>query len=371
MLDMKRVQELLCVSRDVIVDCAQKNGAIIAANPKHPAYPKDAKNYRYVWPRDASFACVALDLLDDSCGKGESSQVQERFFRWCERAEGFKRYGLFFEKYYVNGKKALHNFQPDQTGAVLFAVHHHVRARRLSVDEFRALVLRAADGLCRVWSKDHFVRVSNDLWEERFCFPDYRENFTYSLASCIAGLKCAHEMIPTDRWMRTASEMESVLKGYFQGQSRLCRSFGDINDERIDASLLGVVYPFGVYGAEDKVVKDTVREIVDCLCVDEGIMRYEGDEYDGWMYGGHMHRKKGAGTWPLLSFWLSVYYSRVGDVCVAEKWICSVLDRVDGSYFPEQLFGNSFQKSVTPLSWSHCMFMIAVCELMKAKNLKF
>ncbi len=43
MLDMKRVGRLLRVSRDVIADCAQKNGAIIAANPSHPAYPEEAK----------------------------------------------------------------------------------------------------------------------------------------------------------------------------------------------------------------------------------------------------------------------------------------------------------------------------------------
>ncbi len=371
MLDMKRVGRLLRVSRDVIVDCAQKNGAIIAANPKHPAYPKEAKNYRYVWPRDAAFACVALDLPDEGCGKSGAGSVQENFFKWCGRAEGFKSSGLFFEKYYVNGRRALFNFQPDQTGSVLFAVCHHVRARGLAVDRFRGLVEKAADGLCRVWDKDHFRRVTNDLWEERFCFPDYRENFTYSLAACIAGLKCAHEMVPCDRWMRTASEMESVLKGHFQGKSRLYRSFGDINDERIDASLLGVVYPFEVYGPGERIVGNTVKKIVDCLCVDGGIMRYEGDEYDGWMYGGGVHRKKGAGVWPLLGFWLSVYYSRVGDVRAAEECINSVLGRVDGSYFPEQLFKNKFQQSVRPLSWSHSMFVIAVHELMKAKKSGF
>jgi hypothetical protein len=54
-----RIQCLVEVSRRVISDCALENGAIVAANCFKECFPKEAKDYMYVWPRDASFTCVS------------------------------------------------------------------------------------------------------------------------------------------------------------------------------------------------------------------------------------------------------------------------------------------------------------------------
>ena len=115
--------------------------------------------------------------------------MQENFFAWClNRAEGFAKSGLFYEKYYPNGLKALSNFQPDQTGSVLFALWHHYRNDLERASTYHDLIRLGADGICSVWEKDHFTEITNDLWEERLCFPDLLENFSYSLAACIKGL---------------------------------------------------------------------------------------------------------------------------------------------------------------------------------------
>src|SRR5680860_128836 len=93
--------ELIKASQNIILNCCLENGAIVAANSTKKSYPKEAKSYFYVWPRDAAFSCIALDILD-------VTDVQEKFFDWLiERAEGWQETGLFYEKYYTNGLQAL------------------------------------------------------------------------------------------------------------------------------------------------------------------------------------------------------------------------------------------------------------------------
>jgi GH15 family glucan-1,4-alpha-glucosidase len=351
-LDLK-IKKHVETSRQVILDCALENGAIVAANCFKKYFPKDAKYYTYVWPRDASFACVAADILG-------IEGVQERFFDWCvNRAEDFRKTGVFSQNYFVNGLKASGNFQPDQTGSVLWAVWHHYRNNLNRASKHETLVLRAADGICNEWRENHFTHVTNDLWEERFAFPDLEENFTYSLAACAKGLECANIIGPNEKWANAARQMRERLKHHRAGH--FFRTYGKLSDHRIDASMLGLVYPFEAFSARDRTVKTTVKEIERRLVIAGGVHRYEDDEYDGWIFDS-MHRNKGSGAWPILNFWLSIYYAKSGDRGKALQYYNWVLNRVR-KFMPEQIFENNIQVSVKPLCWSHAMFIIASREL--------
>jgi GH15 family glucan-1,4-alpha-glucosidase len=345
------IRKLLGATKTIVKDCSLENGGIVAANAAKEYYPPGAKNYFYIWPRDASFACIAADELG-------INDVQENFFGWClNRAEGFADSGLFYEKYHPNGLKALCNFQPDQTGSVLLAIWHHYSNDLNKASGYRDLIRLGANGICSAWEKDHFIKITNDLWEERLCFPDLLENFSYSLAACIKGLKCAHEIIPNRQWITTAKEMKERLDQHFSGY--FPRSYGKIPDRRIDASLIGLVYPYAVYDANDPRMLSSIKEIEEKLIINGGLHRYEHDQYDGWMLG-QTSRNKGAGAWPLLNFWLSIYYSIQGDRENAEKYYNWVLEKMIGSdYLPEQIFENQIQVSVSPLLWSHAMFALA------------
>jgi GH15 family glucan-1,4-alpha-glucosidase len=348
-----KIQRLIETSKQVILDCALENGAIVAANCFKDYFPKEAKYYTYVWPRDASFTCVAADILG-------IKDMQERFFDWClNRAEGFLDTGLFYENYFVNGLKASGRFQPDQTGAVLWAIWHHFKNDVKGLAKYKKLVEKAADGICSKWNKDHFTVVTNDLWEERLTFPDLKESFTYSLAACIGGLERANTLFPNKKWIKTAKEMRAQLEKHFDGY--FFRSFGKISDKRIDASMLGLVYPFEIFEPDDKRIVATIKEIEKRLVINGGVHRYENDEYDGWICE-NMHRNKGAGAWSLLNFWMSIYYAKLGDKEKALQYYSWVLERVD-KFIPEQIFDNNIQVSVSPLCWSHAMFIIASKEL--------
>jgi len=349
-----QIKRLIKSSKIVIKDCSLKNGAIVAANSSKSYFPKEAKNYKFVWPRDAAYTCIAANIL--------GIKIQEKFFKWCMKAESWRRTGLFYEKYYVNGKKALNHLQPDQTGSVLIALFDFYKNNKKDAKKFATLIKKSANGLCAIWGKDHFKKVTQDLWEERLCFPDLKENFSYSLAICSKGLACANELMPNKKWIRISNEMKNILLK--NSKNHFYRSFGMINDKKVDASLLGIVWPSEIVKADNKVIKNTIKLIKRDIVKDYGVYRYENDEYDGWMYKKKIHRKKGAGYWPLLNFWMTVYYAEKKDRKNALKYYKKVIDDLGNKEFiPEQIFKNKIQISVSPLCWSHSMFIVASKKL--------
>jgi GH15 family glucan-1,4-alpha-glucosidase len=350
----QQILELLKTSKEIIKDCSLPNGAIIAANSTKSYFPKETKYYKFVWPRDAMYICIAANIL--------GLKIHEKFFNWCMKAEGWKQTGLFYEKYCINGKKALYHFQPDQTGSILIAIYDYYKNNKKNYRKYEELIKKSANGLSKVWNKNHFKLVTQDLWEERLCFPDLKDNFTYSLAICAKGLECANKLIPNKTWEKTSNEMKKVLLKNFK--NNFYRSFGKINDERIDASLLGLVWPSELISTKDERMKKTVELIEDKIIKNWRIYRYENDEYDGWMYKKKTHRKKGAGYWPLLNFWMTIYHLKNGNKNKALKYYNKVLkDMKNKKYLPEQFFNNKIQVSVSPLCWSHSMFVIASKEL--------
>lgn len=387
-MNLDQINKLLKSSEQVIADCCLKNGAIVAANSTKSYFPKEAKDYKFVWPRDAMYACLAAKML--------GLDVQEKFFKWCMKAEGWNKTGLFYEKYFPNGRKARNHFQPDQTGSALIALHDYYKDNTdkdkndiSKALKFEKLVQKCANGLCRIWEKDHFKLVTQDLWEERLCFPDLKDNFTYSLAICSKGLFCANQLIPNEKWLNVSNEMRTVLLSHFADNDKayFYRSFGKINDNqinnkqinnnmihgnpindyRIDSSLLGLVWPSRIVKANDKRMVKTIKIMEDKIVRHGGVHRYELDEYDGWMYKKEVNRKKGAGYWPLLNFWMGIYYLEVGNKKKALVYYNKVLqdlkEKTDGRYIPEQIFNNNIQVSVSPLCWSHAMFVIASRKL--------
>jgi len=127
----------------------------------------------------------------------------------------------------------------------------------------------------------------------------------------------------------------------------------------VDASLLGLVYPFEICSANDQRMVNTVNAMERKIVENGGVHRYEKDVYDGWMREGKL-RRKGAGAWPLLNFWMSIYYEMRGEKEKAEKYNEWVLNRLNSPYIPEQIFENELQKSVCPLVWAHAMFVITL-----------
>lgn len=387
-MSKQSITKLIEISKDVIADGSLENGAIVAANSDKATYPSTVQEYRYVWVRDAAYVCMAADLLG-------LQDIPAKFFDWClNRAEDFKKTGFFYNAYNVNGtlhgtllpprdvklsksmsERCIHpvpsgtQFQPDQSGSLLLAIAHHIDHFGVDVSRFEKLIEATASGLCRSWEGDHFILPSYDLWEERCILPKEKGYHTYSLAMCIAGLRAAMKLLGKKRaWVQTEKEMSNVFEDIYshsvQAIPRTYRKGGSgpknkADDVRSDASLLGLVYPSGMLDPSDEKMKRTVRKIIDMNSVGKGgLLRYPGDIYCGGVRKGWVTHT-GGGAWPLLSFWMSVYYCLCDDKASAKRFFDWPLERIDG-YIPEQIFKDKKKQPISPLVWSHAMFVIAV-----------
>ncbi|MBN2181191.1 MAG: glycoside hydrolase family 15 protein [Sedimentisphaerales bacterium] len=377
------INKLIRISKNVIEDCSLENGAIVAADSGKSAYPSAVQDYRYVWVRDASYICIAADLLG-------LKDIPEKFFDWClYRAEGFRETGLFSNAYNINGTihgtlvapadlkiprkvgdiygHLIHHgtqFQPDQNGSLLVAIGHHIkRFGTRNITRYKKIIQHAASGICSSWKDRRFILPCFDLWEERCLPPKQKRIHTYSLAMCIAGLRIAISLSGKKKdWLRTEKEMSEVFATlYASGKNSIPGTYGGKfkkEDFLPDTSLLGLVYPAAILEASDPKMETTVDEIIkQNTTANGGLMRYPNDKYCGGVKNGRV-TLTGAGAWPLLNFWMAIYFSMRGDKKKAEKYFNWPLGKID-KYIPEQIFEVKKKLSVSPLAWSHAMFIIA------------
>jgi GH15 family glucan-1,4-alpha-glucosidase len=346
LIDDEKIQRMFKIGKKIFKECSLKSGAIVASNIHDPDYPKGVKNYYYVWPRDASFVCVACDLIG-------LKNIPEKFFKWCwDKAEGFREEGIFYMRYNPDGKMYGREFQPDQTGSLLWAIEHH--SKSFDVDKFNKIIEIAADGICSSWSGSSFKR-SFDVWEERVASPIKNEKHTYSLAMCIKGLRAASMLIgPKEEWLECIRQMGNEFeKSYNKELGYFLRTFNNTHtDKTLDSSMLGLVWPSEIVESDDDRILSTVNKIIQKNSTDNGgIMRYKDDKYVGKLKRGE------AGAWPILNFWLSIYYAKLGKREEALKYFNWVLERTEKK-LPEQI-KNGKPNFIIPLAWSHAMFIIA------------
>lgn len=347
----KKIKKLIDKSKEIILDSTLENGAIVAANSDKSYYPKSAKDYHYVWPRDAAFVCVAAQLAG-------IENIQESFFSWLdERPEDFKKEGKLFANYSANGRIKVRQFQPDQAGAMLWAIHEFYKNRPSDCQKQEPLIRRLADGLTNDWKGKYFFSNTTDLWEEghRKTSTKMENNHTYSLAACARGLMCADHMLSGEKWKEAADQMiERINSSYSDEKKYFFRNHGKVNDFNMDASLLGLVYPFDIIKADDERIVNTVKKMEETIVINGGVHRYQFDYYDG-----EGTAQEGGGAWPILNFWMSIYWSIKGDQKKARQYYDWVVERIKDDYLiPEQIFSD-FREGIKPLAWSHAMFIIA------------
>jgi GH15 family glucan-1,4-alpha-glucosidase len=364
------INKLVETSKKVFHDSLQPNNALVAAPVNQSYYPKEAASYFLVWPgRDNGFNLAAMLLV----GEDHYHQV----LRWIwDRAEDFQssedknHEGLLFRNYHVHGRIDLHYLQPDQNGTLLWSLGFKHELTNKSLTDLELKVLKkAADALMRIWDKDHFTLATEDLWEERGVQP--KEGvLTYSLAACATGLQAAAKLTNHKTYATTSEQMTAVLlkHRYDKQEGHIVRRFGGSlgDDNAIDASLSGLVWPFNI-GFGKAHLQKTADSIERNLLSDQGIHRYPDDTYEGSIGSWHNHKNHNAGAWPLLTHWLSIAYHELGDDKKANKYFELVLDNLDDDYIPEQFFCCHAVPwtGIKPLFWSHSMALIAAWKLGK------
>jgi len=372
----EKIQRLLKASKEVINNCSLPNGAIVAANTDLINYPPNAVSYRFVWPRDASYTCVAANLLG-------LNKIPERFFYWIlDHAENFKTTKKLYNVYNTNGTihgtclpKKFYNissktaknyfyinafgthFQADQYGALLWAIDHHIKTTKRKPKRLLILIRLLTEGLCNSWNNDHFKYPCFDLWEEIVTNPKKKQVHISSLAMAILGLECSMNYFSSAKTKRILKQMKERLNELIINKvPQIIKK-----NKKIDSSMLSLVWPTNLLTPNDKLFQCIINHIIKNNTNSQGgLLRYPGDKYSGMIKHG-IHQLNGAGAWPILNFWISICLASV-DKKKANNYHKWVVNKVN-KYIPEQIFVEKNKKSISPLCWSHSMFVIASKKL--------
>jgi GH15 family glucan-1,4-alpha-glucosidase len=331
------------------------NGSVIAScDSEIKQFGADL--YTYCWPRDAAWACIALDRARYH---HLSCEVFDFF------AKTITDRGYFLHKYTPAGDfgstwHPVPMIQIDETGLPLYALYFNWLVSRnvwTAGRYFGSIASPAAKWLLQSLDGSGLPPPSFDLWEER------KGVFTYSASTVYAGLRGAAELalaLGNDdlsaAWSQGADRIRGgILRSLYD--DHLGRFRRSVDDPALDSSLFGVWW-FGVLPPDDPRVTRTMTAVERELSRPSGgVARYEGDEY-----GGRMN------SWIICTLWLASWHAAAGSFERALELIswCSDHAHPTTGLLPEQVADDGSPRSVLPLMWSHAAFVLAVLEYLEA-----
>lgn len=357
------------------------HGGLIAAPEFDPFYTK-CGGYGYCWGRDAGYITTAID-------KAGYTDIGRKFYEWAMAAQDAD--GSWDHRHYMNGDLApAWGYQADEPASILWGMWQHYLITEDA--EFLAKcwtsMQRGADHLiATVCTESQFPQPSMDLWEERFA------QHTYSSAAVAAALLAVADAAQqlghnehADSYRATGERIREEVATLFNEEKQSWYRGVNLHvarheyearqaageevftiqtedeytryvakyDTIVDASLLGLSYPFELFDANDPHVTATA-EAVRGLCTQAGvggIRRYENDHYAG------------GNPWILCSLWLALDANRRGDAGTVQEVLEWVLqNQTSTGLLPEQVDKNNGGPAwVVPLTWSHAMYVLTILE---------
>lgn len=129
----------------------------------------------------------------------------------------------------------------------------------------------------------------------------------------------------------------------------------NVDDKRIDISILGTVYPFKVFAPKEKKILTTVERMNMTLrTYTGGYIRYDGDTYNG-----------GYNPWVIANLWMANYYLEAGQKKQARECFDFVVKSASEHGFLGEQINNETMKPawIVGLAWSHAMFISMATRL--------
>jgi GH15 family glucan-1,4-alpha-glucosidase len=365
-----RVRELCERSIDVLHSLQDgETGALMAAAEVDP-HSKMSGGYGYSWPRDGAYLAAAL-------GQWGFRDRVEHYFKFC--AETQDPSGAWWQRYLATGNAgpSWGRIQIDEPASVISAAWLHYRNHEdlFWLEGFWPVIQKGLSFLESFHAPIHPMgQPSHDLWEERMGIH------AYSLAAVAsafrAGAALAGELGEREAqdhyagWDRNLTSL--VLEKFVPPTGPIRRSFvvnsfdyqrgGGYWDEVADASMLGLILPFGILRVQDQAAQRLIESVRTRLWSRPvgGLLRYEGDTY------------RGGNPWVLTTLWLAGVELAGGNAEAAREgfqWVMS--KNTPLGMMPEQVHRETGLPCwVIPLGWSHAMFLLFVRQVidMKAEN---
>ena len=326
--------------------------------------------YAYSWPRDAAFITTALDLLN-------MNKETEKFYKnFCKNTQN--RNGMWEQRFYTDGRLASSwGYQIDETASVIYGVYNHylnTKDLKFIKDNFKMLEKATKyleQYMDKILKNEKLDRTSYDLWE-------MHEGISlYSIASIFAGFNA---MIDIDELMvnefnnnrlkqnEIREQKERLQDKIIKIKEYIVNNFYDedkknyrrnLEDDKLDISILGTIYPFNVFSPKEKKIENTIERINMTLrTYTGGYLRFENDHYT-------QDR-----PWVITTLWMALYYIEVGKIKEAKECFDFVVNSQSPYGFLAEQVDNSRMEPawVIGLGWSHAMFIIVLDKLKRLEN---
>ena len=346
----------------------QSTGGIIAAPEVDEDFTKCGR-YMYCWPRDAIFITKALDIL-------KMEKETDKFYKiFCKNTQS--KNGMWEQRFFTDGKLApCWGYQVDETASVVYGVYTHyqyTKDEKFLKDTLK-MCEKAIDFLKR-YVKDIFeetgkYHVSYDLWEMN------EGVHLYSLASIYSAFDCMNKIyailgknvsdfennrLKDEKVKKSSEELKELQLQIkkFINEKMYCEEtksyVRNLQDKKMDISLLGAVIPFNVFSPKEVKIKNTIEKInLTIRTYTGGYQRFENDHY---MNGN---------PWVISNLWMTLYYLEVGEKKKAKETFDFVLKTsAKHGFLAEQIDNNSLKSNwVIGLGWSHAMFIMVLEKMM-------
>ena len=345
----------------------EKTGGI-SAGVESDEYKTKCGRYSYCWPRDGVFITEALDEI------GMTKEAEKFYKVFCKMTQS--RNGGWEQRFYTDGRLApCWGYQIDETASVVFGVYRHyekVKNTKFLKDTLK-MCENAIDFLDKYVTdtlEEKFeFKKSYDLWEE------YEGVTLYSMSAIFgaynAMLKIYKEVKAEyannrlrieamEKRKKILEKREREIKEYvlktFYDENKKC-FVRNLDDRRLDISILGAVTPFNMFSPKEKRFLTTIERMNMTLrTYTGGYIRYEDDRYNG-----------GYNPWVIANLWMANYYLDAGDKKKAKECFEFVVKSASSyGFLGEQVNNETMQPSwIIGLTWSHAMYAIVINKLSK------
>ena len=340
----------------------------ISAGVESDEYKTKCGRYSYCWPRDGVFITEALDEI------GMKKEAEKFYKVFCKMTQSGN--GGWEQRFYTDGRLAsCWGYQIDETASVVFGVYRHyekVKNTKFLKDTLK-MCENAIDFLDKYVTdtlEEKFeFKKSYDLWEE------YEGVTLYSMSAIFgaynAMLKIYKEVKAEyannrlrieamEKRKKILEKREREIKEYvlktFYDENKKC-FVRNLDDRRLDISILGAVTPFNMFSPKEKRFLTTIERMNMTLrTYTGGYIRYEDDRYNG-----------GYNPWVIANLWMANYYLDAGDKKKAKECFEFVVKSASSyGFLGEQVNNETMQPSwIIGLTWSHAMYAIVINKLSK------
>ena len=351
-----------------------ETGGIIASPEVDENFTKCGR-YAYCWPRDAVFITKAMDILN-------MEKETEKFYKvFCKKTQS--KNGMWEQRFFTDGKLApCWGYQVDETASVVYGVYNHYKYTKSEkflkdnlkmcekaidflekyvkdwlniegIDEREKDVVKEEieEDTLRRTGREHKYHVSYDLWEMNEGIHLYSLASIYSAFECMLNIYRILEKNISDfennrfkeekahKTERRLQNLQREIKKYINENlyDEEKKSYvRNLEDKKMDISIIGAVTPFEVLKPKEKKVLNTIERInLSLRTYTGGYQRFEQDHY---MNGN---------PWPIANLWMTLYYLETGEKKKAKETFDFVVKTAGKHY----LLGEQIDNTTLKPAW--------------------